>query len=217
VTLVLGAVPRIVRHRETLAQLVTFDVAQVDSLQEYALALGHAHGMRRAAPGPPVNVAELARSQKAIREQLLTDARALASRALLDPERIARLDSGPARLSIAFDVIGLVELFLQSWSAIRAKTAVPRAELEHARSEANRLIAELGRRRRRRGRGASAADDDPHELTYRQIYTRLVRAYVDVRQALLFVRRAEGDANRIAPSPYRGRPKRSRKRAGSSR
>src|SRR5690606_27032462 len=49
VTLVLGAIPKIMRHRALLAQLVTFDLTFVDELEQYALALGYAHAIRRAA------------------------------------------------------------------------------------------------------------------------------------------------------------------------
>jgi hypothetical protein len=211
VTRVLGAVPRILEHRGLLAQLVTFDVSQVDHLRDYALALAHAHGLRRAAPPPPRDVAELAHAQKLVRQRLLADARALASHALLDPKRIARLHSGRAYLAIAFDVLALVGLFLESWSNLEGKTAVTRGELDQARSDAERLVAAVGRSRRLR------PERDRREQRFRQIYTRLFRAYSDVRHALSFVRRVEGDASRIAPSPFGRRKKSPRKRAGPSR
>lgn len=211
VTTVLGALPWIAQHRDMLARLLTFDITHVDELELYTYALAHAHSMKRAAPDSPIAVAELAAEQKATREQLLIDARALASRELLDPERVGKLDNGPSHLAIAFDVVGLVGLFLESWSVVEHKTGVTRNELERARLDANRLVAALGRRQQ------LDPSRDPEEQIYRQIYTWVARAYSDVRKALSFLRRQEKDAHRIAPSPYPGRnklPRKNSERAG---
>ncbi len=213
VTTVLGALPKIMQHRNTLAQLVSFDVAQVDHLKSYALALGHAHAMRRAAHVSRADLDELVRRQRDTRKQLKLDARALASRGLLDPKRLAGLRGGSSVLAVAFDVIGLVELMLESWNTIATKTAVTAKELVQARADANRLVVAVGRKRQAR----RAAQDDPDVRTYNQIYTALARAYSEVRAALRFIRRAQGDADFIAPSPYPGRAKRSRSRTPSGR
>jgi hypothetical protein len=202
---VLGAIPRIAPHRPTLALLPTFDIAQVDDLQLYALALAQAHGLRRGAAEPPDAVTELARLQKETRDQLLVDAGALARRGLLDQKRIAKLARGTSYLAIAFDVVGLVGLFLERWHANSGKTGLSLEELEMARKGASQLVAAIGYRQQ------SDSDDDPDERIYRELFSRLNRAYSDVRRALTFIRRNEGDADRIAPSAYRGRPKSSGK------
>lgn len=205
-TMVLGAVPKIMRHRGLLAQLVTFDIAHVDELEQYALALGYAHAMRRAADLSPLDVRELVGSLRATRRQLSIDARALASRGLIDGKRLARLKGGSGYLAVALDVVGLVQLMLENWAAIAGKTGTSAAELRRARADANRLVLAVGRR------GQLERMDDPDEQLYRQFYSLLVRAYSEVRAALCFVRRAQGDANKIAPSAYPGRAKRSKKK-----
>jgi hypothetical protein len=207
---VLGAVPKIAPHRATLAQLPTFDIAQFDDLQLYALALAEAHGLRQGAAEPPHDLTELARKQRKTREQLLVDARALAKRGFVDPKRVDKVGGGLSYLSIAFDVVGLVGLLLENWNLIQGKTGVTRQELEQARKTSNQLVAALGRKQQ------LDDDDDPNDRIYREIFSRLTRAYSDVRRALQFIRRNEGDANRIAPSAYPGRPKPSKKIATSS-
>jgi hypothetical protein len=203
----LGAVPRILPHRPTLARLPTFDVTQLDQLQLHALALAHAQGLRNAAAEATNDVTELARRQRETRERLLVDAAALAQRGHLEPARVDKLAEGVSYLAIAFDVVGLVELLFEHWSAIAGKTAVTRQELELARRGANQLVAALGRRQQ------TDPGDDPQDRIYREIFSRVTRAYSDVRQALQFIRRKEGDADRMAPSAYRGRPKSARKAA----
>lgn len=203
---VLGAIPRIGPHRATMALLPTFDISQVDDLQLYALALAEAHGLRRSAAQPNNDVTELARAQRQMREQLLLDARALAKRHLLDGKRVDKLASGTSYLSIAFDVVGLAGLFLEHWPAIDGKTGTTLQELERARKGASELVTAIGQRQQ------DDDADDAGERIYREIYSRLHRAYADVRKALTFLRRKEGDANRIAPSAYKGRPKRPEKK-----
>lgn len=202
---VLGALPRIAPHRPVLEQLPTFDVAQLDDLELCAYALAGAHSLRKGAAEPSNHVAELARLQKETRDLLQSDARALVKRGLLDGKRVAKLDSGTSHLALAFDVVALVSLFLQNWNAIDGKCGITLPELEKARKQASQLVAAIGRRQQ------TAEEDDPDDIVYRQIFTRLTRAYTDVRKALSFIRRKEGDANRIAPSAYRGRPKRAPK------
>jgi hypothetical protein len=78
--------------------------------------------------------------------------------------------------------------------------ALTRAELEEARLGADRLLAALGRQ------AEAEPNVDPNEVIYRQLYSRVVRAYAEVRDALRFLRRKQGDAERIAPSIF-PRPK----------
>lgn len=204
---VLGSVPRIAPHRATLASMPTFDIAQVDDLELLAYALGEAHSRRKVAAEASSQVAELGRLQRAVRRQLLSDAHTLATRGLLDRKRIAKVGASTSHLSVAFEVVGLVRLLLEHWPDIEGKCALTVRELEQARKGANQLVLALGRRQ------GPESEDDPEDRIYRQIFTWLNRAYADVRKALLFIRRKEGDANQIAPSAYRGRPKSAGKRS----
>jgi hypothetical protein len=196
VATVLGASREIVAMRRELEGLKGFDVTQVDYVRDYALALAHLHGEHRAAGGDSDNVGELASECLEIRDRFHDDATALANRKLLDKARVAKLHGGNSYRMIAFDIVGLVGLFLEKWSTIESKTALEVPEIEGARTKAARLIEALGDREQ--------AAPVPSELATlrQQAYTLLVRCYNDVRNAIAFVRRNEGDVDDIAPSLY---------------
>lgn len=199
---VMGAFPEIQAHRPELEQLYTFDISQVDSLQDLALALAHLHSEYRASGGASDNVAELAAQCLEIRDRMHDDATALAGRKLLDKGRVDKLHGGNGYRFIAFDITGLVGLFLEQWDNIEGKTAVEKPELDEARKKAAQLVAALGLREQ------SAPVPNETAQLRQQAYTLLVRSYTDTRDALAFVRRAQGDVDRIAPSLFAGRGRR---------
>jgi hypothetical protein len=92
---------------------------------------------------------------------------------------------------------------LERWPAIAGKTALETTEIEDARRKANQLVAAIGLREQ-----AEPAVSEVSRLR-QQAYTLLVRAYNDTRDAIAFVRRAQGDVDKIAPSLYAGRARRS--------
>lgn len=201
-TTVIGAFPEIVALEGALEGLLSFDASHVPRLRDYALGLAHTHTGYKFAAGSSSNVAELAAECAATRDRLHDDAVAAAGRNLLDPAQVAKVQGGNAYRTIAFDVAGLVKLFLDRWPAIEGKTAVELSELEDARRKASALVTALGLREQ-------AAPVPNEESTLRQqAYTLLVRSYNDTREAIAFVRRKEGDVDDIAPSLYAGRGRR---------
>lgn len=103
---------------------------------------------------------------------------------------------------IAFDVLGLVQVFEDKWEQINGKTGITTDELEQAAGLANDLVTAVGRR------DQAAAPTKEESLLRQQAYTVLVRAYNDVRDGLTYLRRKEGDVDSIAPSLWAGRGKR---------
>jgi len=202
VATVLGAEPEVQPLRSALVALPTFDIRHVDQLRDRALALGHAHSQFRIAGGPPDDIDELVEQMIDARDRFHTDASALVRRGLLDGDRVNKLRGGNSYRMIAFDVIGLVGLFLESWDAINGKTALEVAELEEARATANRLVAAVGLREQGPALRSKAA------IVRHKAYTLLVRGYNETRQAIAFVRRSQGDVDDITPSLYAGRGKR---------
>jgi hypothetical protein len=137
-----------------------------------------------------------------VRDRFHSDASALVRRGLLDGERVDKLRGGNGHRMLAFDVIGLVDLFLESWERIQGKAALEVKELEEARAKGNRLIAAVGLR------DQAPAVRHATALTRQKAYTLLVRAYDETRHGIAFVRRREGDVDTITPSLYAGRSKR---------
>lgn len=195
----LGAWSEIVQLRDAMREIPRFDAAQFDKLRSYALALGHAHAVYRAAAGPRDGVVELAEEVAQLRDVLQADAMALAKRGLLAEESVSKLRSGPGYKNLAFDVAGLVSLFRERWETVGPKTAVETAELERAGQLAQKLIIAVGVREQSPAAVGAAAK------LRQKAFTLLVRAYDEVRRHVLFLRWHEGDADTIAPSLYAGR------------
>lgn len=197
---VISTIPDILQLRQQLRTIGCLDMSMVDTLRDTALALVAAHVKVRTCGGG-VDLAPLAREQRLARHQLKAAAAPFVALGLIDGNRIKRLN-GASYQRVAFDVIALVDLFLSSWDAFADKTPYSRDELLALRASAERFLSVQGDRQTSGSTAAAAA------LAQRQVFTLLVRNYAEIRVVLQFIRRAEGDADKIAPSLFRGRGKR---------
>jgi hypothetical protein len=134
-----------------------------------------------------------------LRDMLFADATALAKRGVFDEARIGKLRSGPGYKSLAFDVVGLVQVFRERWADIASRTATQTSELEHAGQLAQQLVTAVGLKEQQPVTATSAS------LLRQQAFTLLVRAYDEVRRAVSFLRWHEEDLESIAPSLWAGR------------
>jgi len=199
VATVLGAWPEIWALRDQVSKLPGFDVSRLDKLRDYALALAHAHGVFRGSMGPPDGIAQMAEELATLRDMLFADAAALAKRGVFDEARIGKLRSGPGYKSLAFDVVGLVQVFRERWADIAGRTATQTTELERAGQLAQQLVTAVGLKEQQPVSATSAS------LLRLQAFTVFVRAYDEVRRAVAFLRWHEEDAESIAPSLWAGR------------
>jgi len=203
VTTVLGAWPEIFALRADVASLPGFDMSRFDKLRDYALALAHTHGAFRGLAGPPDGLTKLAEELAGIRDMLFADAMALAKRGVFDEARVAKLRSGPGYKSLAFDVVGLVQILRERWAEISGRTGVQQAELDHAAQLAQRLVTSVGLKEQQPVATGGVA------LLRQQAFTLLVSAYDQVRRAISYFRWNEEDLESIAPSLWSGRGGRS--------
>jgi len=203
VTTILGAELEVRPLRTELARLPGFDMRNVDQLREYAKALGYVHTRYRGAAEASDDITDMVEEMIDTRALFHSDAAALVRRQLLDAKRVDAYRGGNSHKMIAFDVIGLADLFLDRWDIIAARSALTREELEQARSQANRLVAAVGQREQ------APAVRTETTVTRAKAYTLLIRAYNETRQAVAFVRRRQGDVDDITPSLFAGRGKRS--------
>ena len=75
---ILGVLPEVIALRERIVnELPAFDIAQVDKLENYGLALRFAHAAFQTATLPPDDLTELSEEAIALPERLVADARAL--------------------------------------------------------------------------------------------------------------------------------------------
>jgi hypothetical protein len=194
---VLGAVPAVLTLRTSIVALGSFDPQDLDNLRDYALALGHIHGRYRFAKGTPSTT--LVKELVATRERFHADAQPLVIRGRLDATRVAALKNGNSQQALAYDVIGLAELFLERLGEFGSGVLFTQDELQHARLQGNRLLTALGTKEQGPPIHADIA------LLRQKAYTLLIRAYGEVRDAVAYVRRKERDVDNIAPSLFASR------------
>jgi hypothetical protein len=197
VTSVLAAAPRVREHREAIAtQLPHHPLWAVDKLETYAQAAWYAHLLHSYSSSSPESAKALIEEAGRLRDDLLIAAEALAHRALLDTDAVARIRKGSPNPDLAADLSALASLFRESWGKVSSKTAVEKSEIDRAAELGPAVLV------------ASAAKKHKNTDTEAQrarAFTLLVNAYDACRQALAYLRWKEGDAETIAPSLFKKR------------
>lgn len=197
VTTAHGVFRNVMAHEAELVK-AGFDPARVEDMLDYALALSRCHAVWRAAAEPAKRAQALAQRARKDRRRLHRLAIALVTDGLLDGDRVSQLRGGNGYLAIAYDVLGLVELYHEAWDHIAGKTSITRAEVDEARLYANRVIFELGEEKRK----AMTRFVEETTLLRRQAYSLFVTTYAEVRKAVGWARREQGDVDRIIPSLF---------------
>ncbi|WP_437816579.1 hypothetical protein [Sorangium sp. So ce1078] len=201
VSQVLGVLPGLLALRSDIAErLQKHDVALLDRLETYALAAWYAHLVWLSSGGAENALKPLLEEAVPLRENLLSDAEALARRGLLDAETVAEIRAGQGHIDTANDLVALSALFSGSWSEIAGKTAATEEEVKRAGEIGPQLLAALGVREHGKGPGPTEAADKRARA-----FALLVHAYDQTRRAVAYLRWNEGDADTIAPSLYKGR------------
>lgn len=199
VTTVCGVVRELEPLRESASRLPDFDVGLFDKLRDYALAAAHAQTLHRTALEDPDQFRALADEALALRDLLHADLGVLVKRGLVNGAALRDLRGGRAFKHVAPDIQILVQVFKQNWAGVVGKCATTAEELAQATKTATRLVDALGEREQGPGGVIQTA-----ELRQRAFHL-LVRTYDEVRQAVIYLRRREGDADAIVPSLYAGR------------
>jgi hypothetical protein len=208
VTTVLGALSRIGELRpEIVETLRKFDFAEFDRLEQYTLAVSHAHALHRAAHEPKASIATMGRELAQVRDVLLLDARSLAAHRLINAERLAGCRPTPGYRALAYDVLTLVEVLREAWDQVHDRTPVTLPELNEAAGSAERLLTAVGLRDQAAPKVAEAT------VLRRKAFALFLRVYARARAAVQYLRAEIGDADEIAPSLYAGRAK--RRKAGA--
>jgi len=189
---IVGSLSQLHAHRAEIARVGDCDLEHLDNLEDYVYALGYLYSRMREASGKPSikTVEQLVAS----RQLFHAHATALAYSGFFDKDRIARLNRGKSYQDLAYDVIGITNLFLENWAALETNTMITRVQLVQAQATATALIRTLGEREQKPGDRAELS------LLYRQVYTLAYNAYNEVREALTYARRREKDVATIAPS-----------------
>ncbi|HEY5961308.1 MAG TPA: hypothetical protein VIV60_32345 [Polyangiaceae bacterium] len=198
-----GALPQIVPYRVQLEALPGFDIKWLDNLELYSLASTQTQTVFQGASQPPEQINQLVDEATVLREQLLSDATALARRGLISSAKLGLLKGSHGFRNVASDVLTLANMIRGNWKNVVGKTGVTEAELDRAEILGDQLINDIGVREQAPATQADVARER------QQAYTLLVRGYDQVRRGLCYLRWDEGDADDIAPSLYGGRHRKS--------
>ncbi|HMA91125.1 MAG TPA: hypothetical protein VKP30_00500 [Polyangiaceae bacterium] len=202
-----AVLPAILLMRDSIeGDLKLFDFVNLDQLETYALALLQAHAIYLGISARSQVLPKLSAEASALRGQLLRDCNTLVERGLIPRARLSKLQGPNGYRNIATDLLTIGELLRDSWPAIANRTAISLNELDRASALADEMINALGQRKKVTVLAAEAA------LTRQRAFSLLINAYNEVRQAVLYVRRHEGDAAQIAPSLYKKGTRRRKKR-----
>ncbi|MBN1606256.1 MAG: hypothetical protein JW940_06460, partial [Polyangiaceae bacterium] len=200
---VLGSLPEIRALRpEMVETLPKLDFAQFDKLEQYTLAVSHAHAVHRAAHWPKLSLTTIARELARLRDVLLSDARSLAAHQLIKAERFARCKARPGYRALAYDVLTLVQVLREAWNNVHDQTPVTLAQLDRAGATAESLLRAVGLKEQAAPTVAEAT------VLRRKAFALFMRVYARARAAVQYLRAEIGDADDIAPSLYAGRAKR---------
>lgn len=201
VSQVLGVLPGLLALRPAITErLPMHDVGLLDRLETYALAAWYAHLLWLSSAGAESALKPLLGEAVPLRENLLSDAEALARRGLLDADAVAEIRAGHGNIDTANDLVALSALFSASWPEIACKTAATEEEVKRAGELGPQILAALGVREH----GAAPLPADAADKRARA-FSLLVHAYNQIRRAVIYLRWDEGDADEIAPSLYKGR------------
>jgi hypothetical protein len=195
---VLAAAPRIREHRDAIAiELPKHGLRAVDELETYAQAAWYAHLLHAYSSSSPESAKALLDEAAKLREGLLIAAEALAHRALLDVDAVARLRKGGANPDLAGDLTVLATLFKDAWGKVSSKTAVERSEVERAAELGPAVLVATAAKKHK---------NTDTEAQRARAFALLVDAYDGCRRAIAYLRWKEGDLDAIAPSLFKKRP-----------
>lgn len=201
VATVLGALPQINEHLATikLCPLTKDELRSVGRLEQYTLALGHAHALYVTATQPQPQLVALSEEGSKLRDTMLVDANALVQHGLIQAGRIANIRTALGYKPLAFDLMSLAAVFRDAWPTIRGKTPLAVETIERAGEIADMLITAVGAREQAPAVAAAATTER------QRAFTLFFQAYEQTQRTIMFLRWNEGDADAIAPSLYAGR------------
>ncbi len=198
VTQVIGCWPQLQTLLPEMALLHGLDFERVAKVHTYALATWCAGVQVIATSRPFERIEPLVEELSRVRAVLTTDARALVQRGLLSAEPLRQLHSSGHK-NLAFDVLLLTSMFLKKWPLLEGKTAVDMSQIVAAEELASRLVVSVSLRARGRNAMAEVLE------TRKRAFTLFTKTHDEARRAVLYLRHHQKDADRFAPSLYRGR------------
>jgi hypothetical protein len=196
----LGAAPRIMQFRPRMEKFHDeVDLDLIDALPELAHALAYATGDYVRLTGSEESLQELIQEGIALRS-LLIDVKELCERqGLIKGTHITQNPRLVGSVNVSRDLTAAKRFYEECDEELLKKLPITAEQIARADYLATRLLEGAGTRR------ATPAEVAEAELIQLQAFTCLMMAYDEARAIVKLLRRRQGDAEEIAPSPFAGR------------
>lgn len=200
VTTVYGAIPAIMALKpEVEATFKAFPMKYIDNLSVYASALLFAHTNWLFATTPSPELQELIAQAVRGRVRVVSVAETAAVHGLISPEVLKDLQGPKGHKNVALDLLGVTGVLRRNWAALEGKVPLTLSDLSSYEQIAQKVVQTVGERE------MAPAADSAVSMERKRAYTVLIEAFEEVRAAVIYIRRKQGDADQIAPSPFAGR------------
>ena len=194
---VMGAASEIRPHRAALVALCGEQMAaSVDRLELVAGAALEAQAAHRGIQ-TGAELQTLSEEVVEMRAVLLAEVRALIARKVVSAGATGELRGAHGFKNQCLDVLQLVSVLKTDWERVGAETGIKRAYIDRAEAAASALAMAVGAR--------NQAVRSPTADLRQRAFTLMATTYDDARRMMTFLRWKDGDADRIAPSFFRGR------------
>ena len=191
--------PTFAPHIADVVQLPTVTALRMPRLRDYALAMNHWHSVVKMAQAPAPDLSGAVDAGVTTRDRIVKDLSALAAHGLLEANAFASIGGTASYRKVGQDLIDLGTLIHARWSDIGAKSLLSLSAADDAIRQGQEILRTMVERDRAPTNLATAS------LLRSKAFTLFSRTYDDARQALLFLRRREGDVDSILPTLYPGR------------
>lgn len=196
VSTALGTLPRLRPLRDRLAGLIEFDIACVDRLEDYSLALMEANARFQLTYEAHDDLPALLAEAIETRDRLVGDARALVSYDLIDGTSLRNVSRSSGYKQVAMDLQMLVTVLGDVLPEIEGKSCVQRAELDRAATVAACMLRLVGSRQRRPSSRAEARD------LRARAFTLFLHAYEQARRGAEFLFFGDPEREGFVPCLY---------------
>jgi hypothetical protein len=195
-----GALPAIRALEPEIRRMAPhFSLDTIAEVEEYALATWYAHAVLEPVRGMAVVTNARVQEARKLKATLLVSAGALAHHGYLDAKTVAAIPKQASHVRTADDLLALAAMIQNIWPRVQNHVPVGEEELERAQAVGTDLVLALGARLQP---GAKEPKRAASLSRRARAFTLFMRAYDDCRRVVAYVRGAEGDADRIAPSLY---------------
>jgi len=194
-------IPKIQSLREQIVeQMPHHPIALHDKLPQYVLGFLYAYQQWQLATSDTEQFEKLMAEGTELRRLMLDWAPTLVLWKVMQQAELDAITAGAGHTDTADDLVTLGRLNVDRWRQLDGKVGYDKAKAERAIVVGQSLLKLLGERGDVDSAEVRKAKDD-----WERAFTLLLKAYDEVRAAVSYVRRAEGDADLYAPSLYKTR------------